>query len=257
MQRASEHAANLQVEIRAFLDTNPYKVSHEFDRKALPNEFPPGTSVVAVHRYRVEISAPVPSRISILAGDVLKDLRSALDYVAWQLALAESDDPTPTTAFPIFSNGARYRNDHARFIGGINPAIHPIFESVQPYHAGDDAFKHPLWVLHRLANDDKHRMPHVVGSIPVAIGLTRRPGMDFSVWTTIGPFEEGDVVATVGIIKDPTPETEPEIETTFDVAFGKDTPAWSVQGLFAEIDRIGSEVEAVIRRFEPFFPRRI
>jgi hypothetical protein len=41
---------------------------------------------------------------------------------------------------------------------------------------------------------------------------------------------------------------------TFDVAFGKETPARSVTGLYSEIDGIGREVDGVIAKFEPFFP---
>jgi hypothetical protein len=254
MERASEHAADLRTEIARFLATNPYAVTHEFDTKAMPDEFPPGPPVVAIHRYRAEINAEVPDRISILAGDVLKDLRSALDYVAWQLALAKSASPPPTTAFPIFGSEKLYERDKARFIGGIDPTVHPVFDSVQPYHAGDKATIHPLWILHRMANDDKHKLPHVVGSVPVQIGVLRPPGTDLFIGTTIGPFEDDDVVATVGIHKSPNPKKEPDINVAFDVAFGKDTPARSVTGLYGEIDGIGREVDAVIGEFERFFP---
>src|SRR6266852_6402711 len=104
MERATEHANNLIREIADFLKTNPYEVVHEFDTKPLPNEFPPGPPVIGIHRYRAKALREVPDRISILAGDVLKDMRSALDYVAWQLALAQSDTPPPTAAFPIFGS---------------------------------------------------------------------------------------------------------------------------------------------------------
>jgi hypothetical protein len=253
MERASEHAANLRTEIAQFLATNPYAVTHEFDTQAMPNEFPPGPPVVAIHRYRAQIKAEVPDRISILAGDVLKDLRSALDYAAWQLALAQSDSPPPTTAFPIFASEKLYRRDKARYIGGIDPSTHSLFDSVQPYHAGDKATIQPLWILHRMANDDKHKVPHVVGSVPVQVGADRPPGTDLSVGTTIGPFDNGDVVATVGIYKSPNPKKEPNLHITFDVAFGKDTPAESITGLYAEIDGIGREVDKTITKFAPFF----
>lgn len=254
MERASEHAANLKAEIVHFLASNPYAVTHEFDTEAMPDEFPPGPPLVAIHRYRVSTLREVPDRIAILAGDVLKDLRSALDYVAWQLALAQSDTPPRTTQFPIFGDGTRYRTDHLRFIRGIDVATHPLFDSVQPYHAGDQAALQPLWVLHRMASDDKHKMPHVVGSVPVQVDCDRPPETDLFIGTTIGPFEDGDVIATVGIYKSPNPKKQPDLQVAFDVAFGKDTPAHSVSGLFGEINGIGREVDAVIAKFEPFFP---
>jgi hypothetical protein len=253
MERASEHAADLKAEIARFLDTNPYSVAHEFDRKPLPNEFPPGMEIVGVHRWRAQTEKAIPPRISILAGDVLKELRSALDYVAWQLALGQSATPPQTTAFPIFASEKLYARDKQRFIGGIDGGAHPIFDAVQPYHAGDKATEQPLWVLHRLANDDKHKMPHVVGSLPNGITVERRPGTDFFIATTIGAFDDGDVVGSVGIIRDPNPETEPKFSVRFEVAFGKDTPAHGT-GLWPKIDQIGREVDRVIDLFDTFFP---
>lgn len=252
MERASEHATNLGTAIGEFMKTNPYEIVHEFDPNPVADEFPPGTAVLGSHRYRIKIQREVPDRISILAGDALKDLRSALDYVAWQLALAQSDTPPQSTAFPIFGDGTRYRTDQLRFIGGIDPATHAVFDSVQPYHAGDKAFEQPLWVLHRLANDDKHKVPHVVGSLPVAVGVDRPPGVDLFIGSTIGPFEDGDVIATVGIIGGIDPEIEPNVYATLGIAFGKDTPAQG-RPLTSEVDRIGIEVDKVIRLFEPFF----
>jgi hypothetical protein len=252
MERASEHAKDLKAEIKAFLETDPYELVHEFDPDAFPDG-PPGTlRRRGIHLYRVN-AAPVPDRISILAGDVLKDLRSALDYVAWQLALAVSDDPPATTAFPIFASEKAYKRDRKRYIGGIDQAIHADFEAVQPYHAGDEATKHPLWVLHRMANDDKHRVPHIVASLPTGIGFERPPGLDLFVQVKIGPVDEGeDPVATAGIIRGAPADKEPNLLATFDVAFGKDTPAVEIT-VFGEIDRIGREVDAVISRFLPNF----
>jgi hypothetical protein len=253
MDRAVEHGNELLREISNFLETNPYEVAHEYDTQPLPNEFPPGPPVIGIHRYRAKVLSEVPDRISILAGDVLKDLRSALDYVAWQMALATTADPPQTTAFPIFAKEKLYLRDRARFIGAIDPAIHPVFDSVQPYHAGDNTLDHPLWVLHRMANDDKHKVPHVVGSLPVSVGSERpSPDVDMFVSSRYGAFDEDDVIASVAFYRGIDPKTEPKMSIAFGVAFGKDTPAKG-RPLFPEIDRIGREIDRVIALFEPFF----
>lgn len=251
MGRANDHGAELNREIQAFYETKPYEIVVEFEPEP---EDPLPNVKNGVHLFRVATHHPIPSRIPLLAGEVLQAMRSALDYVAWQLALAQSDTPPPTTAFPIFSSRRLYERDKLRFIGGIDPATHPVFDSVQPYHAGDKAPKHPLWVLHRLANDDKHRVPHVVGSLPSGIGVDRPPGVDAGLTMRVGPFEDGDVVATVGIIGGADPKTQLNTRATFAIAFGKDTPALG-RHLTDEIDRIGVEVDATIRKFEPFFPK--
>jgi hypothetical protein len=252
MERASEHAEDLKTEIASFLASEPYKLLHEFDAERFPDVPPGATRRRGVHLYRVD-AEPVPDRIAILAGDVLKDLRSSLDYVAWQLALARSDTPPPTTAFPIFIDEKRYQRDKLRFVGGIDPSIYPEFDAVQPYHAGDDAANHPLWVLHRMANDDKHKVPHIVGSLPTGIGVNRPDeSVDFSASIRVGPFGADDVVAELVVTKGARPETELEMFATFDLAFSKDAPTLG-PSVFPEINRIGIEVERVLTRFRQYF----
>jgi hypothetical protein len=254
MKVASDHGTDLNRAIKRFCDTKPNRIIHEFSKTEPPETVPPNIDVrKGVHLYRA-FHDPIPDEISILAGEVAQNLRSALDYLAWQLSLAQSESPPPTTAFPIFADGKLYERDKLRFIGGIDPAIHPVFDSVQPYHAGDEARNQPLWVLHRLANDDEHKIPHVVSSLPSGVGVNRPPGIDlFMGINQIGPFENGDVVFTLAITGGTDPKTELNVSGTFAVAFGKDTPAQG-RHLANEIDRIGREVDATIEKFKPFFP---
>lgn len=252
MDRVNETAKDLNEAIQGFYATNPYEVVHEFDTRGKEPMPPSVDPRRGVHIYRVRIRREIPPRVAILAGEVMQGMRSALDYLAWQLALATSESPPQTTAFPIFSDAGRYARDRLRFIGAIDPEIHPLFDSVQPHHAGDEARSHPLWVLHRLANDDKHKVPHVVGSLPSGVDVPRPPSVDLFAGMTIGPFEDGQVVATVAIIDGVDPKTQLNPRFTFGIAFGKDTPAEG-RHLTSEIDRIGREVDVTIRKFEPFF----
>lgn len=252
MERVNELGRDLNDAIQAFYKTKPYEIVHTFDLKYAGEPLPSVDPTKGIHVYSVVTRNEIPDRIPALAGEVLQGMRSALDYVAWQLALGQSDTPPPTTAFPIFGTEKLYLRDRLWFIGGIDPTIHPVFDAIQPYHAGDNAFEHPLWVLHRLANDDKHKVPHVVGSLPKGVVVPRPEGVDMGITMVVGPFEDGEEVATVGIIGGLDPETQLNPRFTFAVAFGKDTPA---QGrlLTDEVDRIGREVDATIKRFEPFF----
>lgn len=252
MERANEHGRSLSEEISAFYETNPYEIVRKFELHTKQTTIPSVDPSKGIHEYRVAVHHEVPDRVAILAGDILKDMRSALDYLAWQLALAQSDTPPQTTAFPIFRSENAYRRDRMRFIGGIDAATHAAFDAVQPYHAGDKAKEHPLWVLHRLANDDKHRVAHVVGSLPQGVVVDRPKGIDFAFTMRIGPFDEDTVVATVAVTGGAKPDTELDLLAQFAVAFGEDTPALG-RHLTGEIDRIGREVDATIRSFEQFF----
>jgi hypothetical protein len=73
---------------------------------------------------------------------------------------------------------------------------------LQPYHRGDKARGHPLWVLHELSNLDKHRLPYY--SLPVlkeieVRGETR--GIRVSSMRFFpGPFVDGAIVARLFVI---------------------------------------------------------
>ncbi len=118
MERAQEHAEELKRTIQGFFETNPYEVIHEFDTRDVANPLPGVDPRKGVHLYRIAIREAIPSRIAILAGDCLKDMRSALDYMAWQLGLAVSEKPPETTAFPIFAKRKLYKQDSSRFHSG-------------------------------------------------------------------------------------------------------------------------------------------
>jgi len=79
-QRAREHLRNLQTEVTAFLATKPYKVGVKRDpdtRKPI---------------YFVADVATTPAALPLIAGDVLQNLRSALDHLAWPVIETYIDD---------------------------------------------------------------------------------------------------------------------------------------------------------------------
>lgn len=69
--RAEHHFQDLGKEIKSFLESNPYKVSakREQDTRRLV--------------YFVESVDPVPDNLSLIAGDVIQNLVTALDHMAY------------------------------------------------------------------------------------------------------------------------------------------------------------------------------
>jgi hypothetical protein len=49
---------------------------------------------------RGKVTKPT-GEIGVIAGDAVHNLRSALDHLAWQLALLNTAKPHPRTQFPI------------------------------------------------------------------------------------------------------------------------------------------------------------
>src|SRR5262245_45321584 len=58
---------------------------------------------IAIRAY--EYTEHPVNKIGVLIGDVVHNLRSALDHLAWQLAILAGNNPPPAlTSFPIFFN---------------------------------------------------------------------------------------------------------------------------------------------------------
>src|SRR6266481_8747888 len=89
--RADEHLKALNHEVADFLQVGPYEVVTEKD-------IPAGTL-----RARVVYRQDPRDLLLMLIGDVLHNLRSALDHSAWSLAGAKANSGTE---FPIFTDPA-------------------------------------------------------------------------------------------------------------------------------------------------------
>src|SRR5688572_2629481 len=89
--RARDHLNRLDAEARRWIYTKPCKIIDEPDPEPPPQPVPDGYFARRMRVYRVD---PVPTTISLLVGDCLFNLRSALDHLA--LALAQSHTPSMT-----------------------------------------------------------------------------------------------------------------------------------------------------------------
>jgi hypothetical protein len=116
------------------------------------------------------------TELSRLLGGFLDHAHAALNYTAYQVArLAIRENPyltDPTTPddqrvksipsdFPIYNSATLYRRDN-RLKKLPSKYVDPI-EAVQPYNGGHD----PLWRLHTLAGEFRHRIVHPTMVWPV------------------------------------------------------------------------------------------
>jgi hypothetical protein len=155
-ERAGVHLEELERKAAAFIDENPYEFSRQLNPKNVNNyiyEFPPQP-------------AP-PLALSVIVGDIAHNLLSALDHIAWQLALLKADKPYKYTAFPIIDGtdaaSVKYFN---RLTQDILPDAIRVVEAVQPYHRGDAAKYTELSILHSLWIADKHKL---LTTVPVRL----------------------------------------------------------------------------------------
>lgn len=242
LNRAAEHAHALNHEIGQFLATNPYEVTDDFDPEARK------------HTYRVRERASPPSWLGVIVGDCVHNLRSALDQLIYQLALGRKDSPGRKTAFPVFIDAGTYRKQRRRIIGDLDPKAQQIVDDLQP--GGDNPTFDPLYVLHELWNEDKHRLIPLVASSAVSSEVSLPPGVgieEIEVVFRQGPLEGEEVIGWFVMPKGMRPDQYVHPDFAFDVALPRDGPAHGAP-VRQELHRLGQATASAVERFRPFFP---
>jgi len=150
MQRAEEHVRNLSALIEAFNKTKPYEVTTKRD---------PQTRKLI---YYVSSIKPMPVGIALLTGDIIQNLRSALDYLAYQLFLASGGSGSGEHVyFLIERNASEYRARLPAKVKGMRQPAIDALSALEPYRGGKGE---DFWKLHMLNNIDKHRLFVTVGA---------------------------------------------------------------------------------------------
>jgi len=158
IKRAKEHIVELEQQLRAFFDCAPYKVGAKHDLQ---------TRKLVYYVMSVE---PVPDVIPLVTGDVIQNLMSALDHLAYQLVCSDTGDKPPNPNwiyFPIADNLEKYETKKHGKMEGADPKTFDAIDAIKPYKGGNDT----LWSLYRLNNIEKHRLLLTVGSHAAGINL--------------------------------------------------------------------------------------
>jgi len=251
VKRASLHLETLHTEIRGFVksEPKPYRFVSKVD--------------VETSRYllRIVIEREPPIEWSLITGDFVQNLRAALDYLVWQLVIANGREPSHRNAFPLFDGrpelGSQEARTWSRMVRGVSTDALDFIEYCQPYRGGDGPGAHLLTALRELSNEDKHRTLLAAYS-----AIEANPGaMDFEVVgvrDVRSPVEGGKVYAgrplnnydlvleSPVVITGPNPEVKLNGELPMDVGFGwKPVP---LQGLRQMVQSV-AEIVAACRNF--------
>lgn len=203
--RAREHLDTLEAAINQFLASKPYGTPHEFDAKS------------GLYLFKLEVRRDFPIRWGIIVGELLYDLRSALDQLLFQLF---PGGRPKQPIFPIYDDEIDYLFHSRRVLKGIAPEAQDLIQAFQPYHAGDGAQDHTLFVLNAVRNADTHRVVHA----SYATTADEQPDIDVVftdespdggaevIYKPNVPLKDGAVTLRVRLIP-ATPEgDEPEVE---------------------------------------------
>lgn len=222
IERANQHIDELKSAIIAFKNSDPYKISAKHD--------PQSRKLIY---YLVDVQ-PVPLEIACIAGDVLHNLRCALDHLAYRLFRVGAGDTADAkhVYFPIFDDAAKYQAGVQGKVHGMRQDAIDAIDAIKPYKGGNDT----LWRLHRLNSVDKHRLLITVGAAFSAMnigahagaflaeimkkhGLPDPPPLDLYASPTdrMFPLKVGDEL----FIDAPDAEVNEKINFLFDIAFGE------------------------------------
>lgn len=155
--------------------------------------------------YLGELPA-VDQEWGLLAGEIMFNLRSALDHLVWQLHVRHyAGRPIPeavelASQFPIFDDWAKFRSRGQRRIKVLARRDQRAIRHLQPYIARNDKWqwvRPDLSALNNLHNVDKHRQLHLVTAAQAAAVIPRfAPDLGFRQAAVWGPVESHSHVET-------------------------------------------------------------
>lgn len=145
--RAVQQAVHLQDHSAAYAEMNPYILASKFENDA---------------HYGYLSGRPPPLYLGLILGEVVHDLRSALDQLAWQLAIKHVGPDTladprvgKLIVFPITSSPEAFAKHRARPYFDRDALT--TMDGLQPYQNASSRLVNPLAIVQEWSNTDKHR----------------------------------------------------------------------------------------------------
>jgi hypothetical protein len=278
---ARGHLSTLDHEAETFLRTQQYQLVVE------PR--PWGHAVVA-HKIG-DAAGPPPLRLSLIAGDVTHNLRSALDHLANAVATKPvGDGPGDRTAFPLFSREREYKGQEPVYLKGVRAPERVRFRSLQPYHVVDRIGWGPdlspaeplylnfcLLLLGRLDNADKHRLLMAANAVTTFKRVRFVNARSYVPLDADGavPVEDGAILlriarlelepGTTSVVLSPLPKVELmfgdlglHVMDLLPNTFTNSPPQWpgdpkNIAVTLATLHQIADAVQSIIGSFEPLF----
>lgn len=208
LKRAEKHLTELSDYTARYSEVRPYDTTVEVHRDAKSTGY----------IVRAFLNDPPDYTPSVIVGDCIHDIRSALDHII--AFLTEPEELRKRSAFPIYEENIwqpgfkSQRESFKAATEGLPEYALAFVEQVQPYHRGQAAPDDPLAVLKALSNADKHRELIVVARAlhEPGTGLRWEPDGPVFVQHRVGEiFENGAVIANFPI--GGHPDTEPQVHS--------------------------------------------
>ena len=192
LARSQEHAQAVKNEVQSWFDRHPYSVTKDTNADCT--------------RYSLFLRVnepPTLQRWTLIIGDCIHNLRCALDYLVYAVAVFEAKcEPPPferALAFPITDSRKDFEDAVARkSLGSISDPVIAVFESLQPYNRPHPTLPPLLKILRSFNNADKHRLIKLVygavGSGEVGFSGNSPTGSTWTPFVNTGELQDGTEV---------------------------------------------------------------
>jgi hypothetical protein len=254
IRRATDHLNSLNEKVLGFLNDKPYGFAGEFQAER------------GEYVFRVELAEGSATRIADIGtvfGDMIHNLRSALDHLVYELVRLNRKTPRGMTGFPIFDTEPKdgFACATVNKLKGVGPRERALIEQLQPYNRIDRE-RVALGFVSRWDNRDKHRT--LVGLAAAISGATEMP-VSFQAerdirltgtWTvTVNRLlEDGTPIFRMpAVATGDYPKVRMNGEPPLDIAL----PEGEELVRYDAIPPTLGEVIRVIRSFRPFFDPRL
>lgn len=200
VRRAKQNVRDFDRVTKEFFDSKPY---------AIETEDHPETGEYFKRLMRL---SPIDPQISAVFGDILFNLRSALDYLACQLALLGlpngttlNDKALKSVYFPIGDDAANYIARCKTQVVPLRPDAKKLIDEIEPYRGGKGEL---LWTIRALNDADKHRLlvtaATAVGQMRVQTGhiLATAKAMKFPLQMAVIMAQQGGPIIEFHVDRD-------------------------------------------------------
>lgn len=222
--------------------------------------------------YAFAYAPEIPSGVSAIAGDVLHNLRSTLDYAAFQAVWKSQRSPWDDSQFPIASSPTSFSRRDKQTLAKLNFGFVTVVKRNQPFEAVEDYRQEglatdlediihlrnanrPLAVLQDLSNWDKHRL--LLARYARATDASFEPTRVKDCVPVLTQYQgEGALVAgarpiAVFAANPSGPHARPDMDVDF--SFRPSVGLGGVGDAQEVLDVLALKVLRVVREFEPLF----
>lgn len=235
---ARHHLDRFKAEVQSFVESKPYGTTLQHNKDT------------GMWDARMVVLAPLQDSLNLIIGDIVQNMRSALNTLTYALTLKHSPGwgNLDAVQFPIFSDEDAFDKGRAKNIGGIAPKAQTLIKMFQCFYGPNPKKYGPLIALQHLSNVDKHKRLVLTQAVGVPTRI-ETPGYRIAAIRMVAkgtPVIHGTVVASL-LIPDAPPDAVVQMHGDFavDIAFADEGPCFRLPVL-GTLDVIQNFIRQVI-----------